>query len=304
MASSLVLSLGEGAVLAEQGQQVVCIRSQSAQITLRNLTPGVRHAWRCLAHGGEAEDALAEGIEQRDGTSGLSRWHYYLQQLRRRGLIWWMALCNGRPLATRIPTSPSFIYPDRRTRPHQAYVLSRFAYLHTADGQMLLESPLAHAHIRLHDVRTAALVHSLAPPARTSELAASGPGLSAGDIAMFLDVLLNANMIGEADEAGVSATDRSAALQSWEFHDLLFHARSRLGGHANPAGAAFRFAGQHAPPPALKPQSAAEAVDLERPDPAQLRQQDPPFAEVQQGRRSVREYGARPITAPQLGEFL
>jgi SagB-type dehydrogenase family enzyme len=35
-----------------------------------------------------------------------------------------------------------------------------------------------------------------------------------------------------------------------------------------------------------------------------LRQEDPPFAEVQEARRSIREYGDPPITARQLGEFL
>jgi SagB-type dehydrogenase family enzyme len=58
------------------------------------------------------------------------------------------------------------------------------------------------------------------------------------------------------------------------------------------------------PPPALLPTPSGEVVDLYRPTPEQLGAEGPRLAEVVEQRRSVREYGPRPITSRQLGEFL
>jgi hypothetical protein len=100
-------------------------------------------------------------------------------------------------------------------------------------------------------------------------------------------------------------------LQTWEFHDLLFHAHSRDGRHSNRVGATYRFAGRLASPPALKRAEAARvgtgrenSVDLYRPVLNQLERNDPPFARVQESRRSIRDYALTPISNRQLGEFL
>lgn len=302
--TALVLSLREGTTLADAGAGQVRIQAEGTGVTLKGLTAGVREALHCLANGGAYEDDLAERVEQRDGTSGLINFYYYLQQLSRRRLLLRSAFSSDRPLATLVPASASFSYPGRSTTPDQSYVLSRFAYLRAEHGEMLLESPLAHAYVRLHDVRVAGLVHALARPGRPSELAEAVPELSSRDAALFLELLLNADLIGEADEAGVCATDRSPALQSWEFHDLLFHARSRVGRHPYPVGGTFRFAGRLVPPPALTAVQGEESLALHRPDLEHLLQHDPPFAHVLESRRSIREYAERPISAQQLGEFL
>jgi SagB-type dehydrogenase family enzyme len=111
-------------------------------------------------------------------------------------------------------------------------------------------------------------------------------------------------MLGEADDSGVSATDRSPPLQSWEFHDLLFHSRSRTGRHDLPVGGTFRMASKLELPPALKPSPAGETIELSRPDLDALQREDPSFAQVLERRHSVREYGSKPITCDQLGELL
>src|SRR5262249_35356821 len=99
--------------------------------------------------------------------------------------------------------------------------------------------------------------------------------------------------------------EEEAALKTWEFHDLLFHARSRQGRSDARYGGTYRLAGQLEPPPALKPCTAGEAIELERPDLARLERDDPPLARVQERRCSVRDFDAgHPITVRQLGEFL
>jgi SagB-type dehydrogenase family enzyme len=304
MAASLFLSLRDGAALAAGGDGKILVRAGGAALTLKRLTPGVQAALRCLGDGGGYEDPLAERVGQEDGSGGVSLFYHCLQQLGRCGLLLRSAGDRGGPLATLVPTSAYFTYPGRATIPDRPYVLSRFACWRAEGGQVLLESPLAHAHVLLHDRRTAALVHALARPNRTCDAAGRVTGLPAEDAGLVVELLLNADLLGEADEDGAAATDRAAALQSWEFHDLLFHARSREGRHANPVGGTYRFAGRLPPPPAWKPTAAREGVALYRPVLEQLWRRDPPFARVQERRQSIREYGAKPITARQLGEFL
>jgi SagB-type dehydrogenase family enzyme len=50
--------------------------------------------------------------------------------------------------------------------------------------------------------------------------------------------------------------------------------------------------------------STEPPLELYRPDLRRLEETDPPLARVQEARRSIRVYGARPLTARQLGEFL
>jgi SagB-type dehydrogenase family enzyme len=311
MAGSLFLSLPEGTTLAPAGDTQVVVQTGDARFTLKQLTPAAREALQRVGDSGGYEEQLTEGVLQQDGAAGLSTFYYQLCQLGRRGSLLRSATDSGRRLATLVPTSAYFTYPGRETAADQPYVLSRFAYLRTEGGRAILESPLAHAQVRLHDWRAGALVHALAGPRRARDVAGHIPGLSDDGASLVMDLLLNADMIGAADESGTPATDRPAALQSWEFHDLLFHSRSRHGRHANPTGDTYRFAGKFASPPALKggepgrvSAGTADGVDLYRPDLDQLQRDDPPFARVQETRRSIREYAARPISDRQLGEFL
>jgi SagB-type dehydrogenase family enzyme len=303
MAGSLFLSLREGTTVAPAGDGQFVVAGGGARLTFKQLAPGTQEALHRLGNGGEHEDQLTERAWRTDGDAGLSRLYHCLDRLGRRGLLLRSVSDGGGPLATLVPTSAYFTYPGRTSALDRPHVLSRFAYWRAEGGQALLESPLAHAHVLLHDQRAAALAHVLARPMRACDAVGQVAGLSADNAALVIDLLLNADLLGEADEAGVAATDRSPALQSWEFHDLLFHARSRQGRHAYPVGATCRFAGRLPPPPAVKP-AARESVALCRPDLEQLRQGDPSFAQVQESRRSIREYGARPITARQLGELL
>jgi SagB-type dehydrogenase family enzyme len=151
----------------------------------------------------------------------------------------------------------------------------------------------------LHDCRVAALVGALAAPATAGELAERVGSLSGEEVAGVLALLRKAGMLDQADDG------EAPALQTWEFHDLLFHARSRRGRFDVPYGGTCRMADRMAPPPAVKPAVAGEALELYRPDLDRLEQDDPPLARVQARRRSIREFDtARPITVRQLGEFL
>jgi len=271
---------------------------------LKRLLPGVREALERLAAGGANEEELEGVVLQRDGVDGLAYFYYQLQQLGRRSLLWRSAEDQRGRLATLTPTSPYFTYPGRSVNLAQCYALSRFAFTRVDEGLTLLESPLAHCRLLLHDWRASALLQTLALPVHVAEAAESIPGLSVDAAAKVMTLLLNAAMLGEADDSGRSATDRAPALQAWEFHDLLFHTRSRQGRHDLPMGGTCRFAGKLDCPSALKPAASCEFVALNKPNLESLQREDPPFAQVLEQRRSIRQYGEKPIAFNELGEFL
>ena len=265
---------------------------------LRDLEPEVIAALHRFAPPGTDEDTLANAVGAL-GPGALPRWLYYLDRLTRRGLIGRSAHESGNRLATLSAVSPTFAWKLVIPSLDRKYVISRFAYLRREGNESVVESPLSHARVTLHDIRATALVGALASPATPAERAEL-VGLTSESATGLLTLLLRAEMV---QEAGTESEDPD--LRTWAFHDLLFHSRSRKGRSDAPYGGTYRFVGEFQPPPAVKPIPAGERIPLAKPDISALEKTDPPFAWVQEHRRSVREFDTtRPITVAQLGEFL
>jgi hypothetical protein len=103
------------------------------------------------------------------------------------------------------------------------------------------------------------LVGALAAPATTEDLAARLGSLPAEAVGSVVALLLRAGLLHEVAAAGSCAEDEDPALQTWAFHDLLFHARSRQGRSDTPYGGTDRLAGRLLPTLALKPVPDDEA---------------------------------------------
>jgi SagB-type dehydrogenase family enzyme len=299
-----MLSWREGVTAAAAGEGVFVVQGPGGRVSLRSVSSVHREALRRLDPPGEDEDRLAE-LVRGDGNGSLARWYYYLECMSRRGLLCHSAHANGTRLATLVPVSSSFVARPTSAIRGRRYVLSRFAYLRREGDRAVLESPLAHARVILDDCRAAALVASLAAPATTEELAAREGEVSPHAVAGVLVLLQRAGMLAEAGAEGTCSEDDDPALQTWAFHDLLFHARSRLGRFDAPYGGTYRLAGRLDPPPAVKPAPSGESRELYRPDLSRLERDDPPLAWVQERRRSARDFDPQhPMTDRQLGEFL
>jgi SagB-type dehydrogenase family enzyme len=299
VSAALVLSWREGVTAAAVGEGAFVVQGPGGRVSLRSIAPAHLEALGRLDPPGEEEDRLAELIQD-GGNGSLARWYYYLECLSRRGLLCHCAQANGTRLATLVPVSSSFVARPAQVARSRRYVLSRFAYMRREGGGAVLESPLAHARVILDDCRTATLIAALAAPATAEELSARVDEDWADAVTGVLTLLLRSGMLAEA-----GAEEEDLALQTWAFHDLLFHARSRLGRFDAPYGGTYRLAGRLDPPPALKPSPTGESWELYRPDLARLERDDPPLAWVQERRHSARDFDAqRPITDRQLGEFL
>ena len=302
MAASLFLSLRHGARLEGRDGGVLELLNGARRATLKGLYGGTRRALLRLADAAAAEGELADGALADGGPRALAEFYYYVERLERGGWLVRSARLDGRALATLLPASPSFEFSWPRCAPHDFFTLSRFAYMRPEGGELVMESPLAHGRVVLHD-GAAAAVHSLARPQTIRTLCERHAWLPAESVEQLVVLLAAARVVVTSAEDGTSYEARNAALRSWEFHDLLFHARSRQGRHDYPSGGTYRLLGVVEQPPALKPITAG-AIDLHRPDMDRLKLTDAPFALVHEARRSVREYDDSPITAEQLGEFL
>ncbi|HEY7312161.1 MAG TPA: SagB family peptide dehydrogenase [Gemmataceae bacterium] len=301
---ALVLSWREGVTAALSPEGALVVHGPGGRVSLRRVAPELLDALRRFDPPGEDEHRLTE-LVRGVGNGCLARWYYYQECLIRRGLLCYSVVAKGTRLATLVAVSSSFATKPAQAIPDRRYVLSRFAYLRREGSEAVLESPLAHARVTLNDCRATALVGALAAPASAEELSGRVGELPTDAVTGVLTLLLRASMIGEASAAGNCGADDDPALQTWDFHDLLFHARSRQGRFDAPYGSTYRLAGKLPPAPALKPSSTGETRELFRPDLERLQREDPPLARVQEQRRSVREFDAeQPITDHQLGEFL
>jgi SagB-type dehydrogenase family enzyme len=179
----------------------------------------------------------------------------------------------------------------------EVLVLSRFAYLRRRGNDMVLESPRAAALFRICDPKIAAALAALATPQRVGQLREDGPGIE------LLALLVDCRVLFKLDGAGsLRDAEGDQDLVMWDFHDLLFHARSTPGRHANPLGGTFPYAGISPPLPAVRRPWPGTAIDLRALSPAET---NSPTAKLLRDRHSVRSFdAARPITLSELARFL
>ena len=182
-------------------------------------------------------------------------------------------------------------------------VLSRFAYLRRRGNEMILESPRAAALFRICDPKLASLVAMLAAPQHVRQLRQQDgfPGIE------VLSLMMDCHLVSKTDPARESnprLAEGDQDLALWDFHDLLFHARSTEGRHANPVGGVFPHGGTVSPLPTLRPSWPGEKIDLCAAL-ASNPEAPPQIAKLLRQSRSTRDFDDRkPITLTELSRFL
>ena len=188
-----------------------------------------------------------------------------------------------------------------RLEPGCRLVMSRFCWLRRAGEHLVAETSLGPGMVALEDPRAQALAAAFCCARELDAELAQAVGLPVESALEVASLLRTALVLLDADAA---AAEEEPPLAVWEFHDLLFHSRSRPGRHGNPSGGTYRFLDRFPPASALPSPRGSPRVELVRPDHDQLEREDPPMALVQSRRRSIREYGQTPITLEQLATFL
>jgi SagB-type dehydrogenase family enzyme len=305
MTQEYVLSFAEGVTVDMGSVDCAVIRTPFTprEYAFRIRARGLRRVIEVLSSTGEIEGELTRQVEERDGAAGLPSFYYCLLAFAERSLLCYGIRCGDRRLATLVPTSMGFRFSPGPVKPQSIYTLSRFAYLHRERADLILESPLTHCKVTLHDAAGATIAAGLAKAQTLNSLYTLLPDLSCDVIELFLQMLVGVGFASELKPDELDAGE-DEVLAQWDFHDLLFHARSRLGRHANALGGTYRFRNKVKPLPAVKEFDAEETINLYRPDISSLEKEDPPFTLVLERRKSLRDYGRLPITDRQLGEFL
>lgn len=300
LTSSFVLSFREDIALCEQPEGTAFLESSWATVPLERPTPGLQAALHALTHEGATLEQLLDLVAQHDGPRGLAGMAVYLQRFMQSGLICYSVVWGEIRLATIVPFSSAFQFTAAEPAADERYSLSRFAYLRKDGEYFVLETPLAYAGVVLRHERAMALVHRLSTPQSLEELCRAFPEMPRPSVVGVMRLLLNCRALsGLNDEKQEACT-----LAQWEFHDLLFHARSRLGRHTTPYGSTYRFKGAIDPLPAIPLPRSRKVISLYKPSLTTLKKTEAPFTAVLEARRSIRRQGARPITVEQLGEFL
>ncbi len=201
------------------------------------------------------------------------------------------------------PQIPDYWPKVQKLGDAEAIVLSRFAYLRRRGNELVLESPRAGALFRICDPKIAGAIAALSKPKKISWLRRQDgfPGVD------LLALLVDCQMLFKIDARsgdGLRASEGDDNLVLWDFHDLLFHARSTEGRQANPLGGLYPHAGVTAPLPAVRPRWPGKKIDLLEFSPAAA-ETTPPFAKLLHERHSTRDFDdQQPITLAELSRFL
>ncbi len=295
--TSLWLGFKPGVKLLSSSDGQLVLDSPGGRLDIGDPGPALRDALSGLAREGSVRLARLVGASD----SGI---HLALTRLFEMGLICPSVLVGGHPLARLVPIATNEEFSFRQVLGDTSYTLSRFAHTRRDRDRWVLESPLAHAHILLKGPIAGALLACASGQTSLARTEQQVPGLPREEVMLFLSLLLTAGMLCEIGDGGTPDEDRRPELVQWEFHDLLFHAASRLGRHDRPIGHNPSFLGVVSPLPAVQPSRSEERVELYTPDLQALRRDDPPFSHVLEERKSIRQQGDKPLSAAQLGEFL
>jgi len=257
-----------------------------------------------LGSGPVPESLLLETLPPHTGHEAKLALGQAIEFFARAGILRRVMVGTGGTFATIEPLGEyyrfSFAAPLRLER---ALRLVRFCLIRPDSGRAVLESPLSPARVWLDNPIVAGAIASLASARSIADVSASCPGVPVGNLRGLLSMLIAEGFLVYTENNG-QEVDRSLPLSHWEFHDLLFHSRSRRGRHGGIVGASFRFKGKTSAPPGVKPPMSAYSIPLPRPDMQALFVNDMPLPAALELRASIREPAARAISLTQLGEFL
>ena len=297
--ATLLARLAGHVALEAQPNSEIAARFYGHSVILGRFSAAVSHRAQAL-RAGVPLSALGSGARDIDREIAL-----LIQRLARLGLLEFRL---GRSLrgADQVIIEPQV--PDYWPRtPHldgtDILALSRFAYLRRRGSDLVLESPCSGALFRICDRNFATTLAMLATPQQLRKLRRRGGIAGITLLALLVDCRILFKLDAASDR-GLRATEGNNDLVLWDFHDLLFHARSTEGRHANPLGGIYPYATSIAPPPAVRPRWGGTKIELAK---LPITDSDSAMstAKIMQERRSVRSFDDRtPITFMELSRFL
>ena len=295
------LTIPEEFTLGFDGQNAVTLYGRRRRGTLNDVPPQVASVLAGLASNrstaAELESRVLAELEER----GLFSLRCALEWLRGAGALRYTLTAADQCIASLVPLTAGRELSLCAPPENEPYILSKFAYLHRLGPELAIESPLGCARTVIHDDRWCRVIASLSRAGSVRTLCEVAPHPDLDTVGRFVCFLLNSMVVvpASADDA-----EPTAGGLWWEFHDLLFHSRSRDGMHSEPYGGTWPLKDVATQPELIKPDGTGTVVDLSRPELEDLKRLDRSFTAVLEERRSIRDYGEEPLSATELGEFL
>jgi SagB-type dehydrogenase family enzyme len=231
--------------------------------------------------------------------------HVLVRRLARHGLLEYR-LQHSRTDEDRVVIEPQVADYWPRNPPlgnADVLVLSRFAYIRRRGSEMVLESPLAGALFRICNPKIATAIVALSKPQQIRRFRRQDgfPGIEL--LALLVDCQILFKTEATSDR-GPRLAEGDQNLFLWDFHDLLFHARSTEGRHANPVGGLYPYAGVVAPLPAVRPRWPGKKIALHKFSVAHSKTISP-VVKILHERHSSRTFDDQsPITLAELSRVL
>ena len=301
MKSELRYRLVKPTAVTHDSAGKVTLKHSDASLTLHDPPSHVQQVLDRLQGAGWSKEDLVQWVDGCEDIRLLQRLYATFRQLTSHGLLRLDVLGGTKRVATMTPHSlPSTLFPKPFSRGKKLQ-LSRFAYLQVEGNGFRLASPLGAESIRVDDPTVAGILCILSEPRTLEEIAALVGKETVPHVETFAGLLAQAHILSYVGDPGDEDGPRTSTAL-WEFHDLLFHARSRLGRHSEPWGKALRSGSAHPQPPAARTDRREELIPL--PAGGSMEPRLRGFAEVVAARRSIREYSDEPLSTSQLGEFL
>jgi len=244
MEDLLKISLKQGVRIEVQGPDQLLFRSEDHTVRLDSVRPSVMNVLKQLLHQTYSKTALGSVVFEQDGFNGLNHLTHHIAQLERAGYLIYTLVERNTVLCHYEQMTGVAHFHTEVLR--QAFRLSRFSFIRREGDHFMLESSLGQARIVIYDRQVIDFIGSLSAFKTTDELADEN-NLSPN----VLLTLVKALQSGDFLEYN-SPSETPQADELWNFHDLLFHTRTRYGRHNYNLGGTYRFIGKRPPKTAIR----------------------------------------------------
>jgi SagB-type dehydrogenase family enzyme len=289
--TTLTLCLVDAVSLKERSDNTLTLHvRERGELTLKACCTGVMDSLADLFQGGRDENYYAETLASERGLTSVTEFLRLLDGLKNEMLVGYEWRTRSVVHGFLEPLVPQFrpIYQTEDVS-SQKLRLSRFCFIRRTDNFAVLEIPGGQCRVSLRTRSAWQWLAGLSEPCLVSDV----------ELLPFKSLLASLGFL-EGHNA-----EESEALASWEFHDRLFHASSRLTSGPRPIGATYRFKGRFPAPRALKGPSSSFRIPLDRQSSLLQSSNVAPFDAVLDRRRCIREMDdERPITLEELAETL
>ncbi|MBN9901099.1 SagB family peptide dehydrogenase [Bacillus thuringiensis] len=297
------LSFQRNVVLTNENEESIILSTNQRKLKLNCISPGIRLVINKLFKQSTSVKELSDLILETDGENSLTIWYFWQQKLLSNGFLDLILKHQEIPIIQLKTINPECNFIN--INEDKQYIISKFTYFRKDTAYTngwIAVTPLSSFETILFN-EGITWITSSNPSISVKKIMEYNQEITKEFAICYLTLLLTAGILLETSSS-LSELENQAELAYWEFHDLLFHSRSRLGRHDKPYGGTYRFMNKTEPEPAIKKRMSDDIISLYKPDLEEVTKNDFSFTYVLEQRHSVRHYDNNPITIKQLGEFL